>query len=196
MKSSSAIWLVLVGVRVATARAENLGVKVVGEVDTSGQNFTLTVTNQSELDIKGIEVPHFRVDTWDAPDGWDKSGTNIQGREGRTGESGVLKAWTDKPLKMIRKGGSATFKMRVNRTGAPRGTGTARLTRADGSVISIPDVMLPTAPSSFSKYAPPTLLGAIFLLFLAYQIRRGKARPLAAAASAADQTQSRQPQQH
>jgi len=152
-------------------------VEVIGERDPSGQHYTITVRNHRAAAIRQIELPHFRVDLWSGPSGWETSGTNIQGREGTRSENGVLKAVAEGPSHEIAAGGSARFEMRVNRIGAPRGLGTARLSLADGSVISVEGVELPTAPSWFSNYATMILLAVILVAFIAYQvIRSNRAR--------------------
>lgn len=165
----------------STARGQSMsGASVVGERDDTGQFYEWTVTNTGDQPIVGIELPHFRVDLWTAPDGWstDKS-TNIQGMPGVREESGFLRAEATSPTAAIMPGASKTFKARINRKGAPRGHGKVTLTRADDTKLIVQNVVMPAQETWLDQYIMPIGLGVLLLIIVASQAMK-KRKPTAA----------------
>lgn len=143
-----------------------------GAADGTGQNYEWTVTVSGSLPLVRIEFPHYHADTFTAPPEWQRDLTNPE-RPGTTISRGVGVAWVEKDsLHAISDGRSAKFSMRVARVGADRRRGNVTVTFADGSVVTISGVELPSEASFGERYGMTIGIGVLLAAFLAYQVRR------------------------
>lgn len=158
-------------------------VEITGGRDETGQFYRWAVRNLSESPIVSVEFPHYRADTFFAPDEWKKEFTNRVGDPKSTGPGGICRASTDDPRYAITRGRSAEFGMRLARGGANRGTGTVVVRFLDGAEVKLGGVDLPRAPSVVDRLAVPGGLAVILLLIWAmHRLRRGRARTAGGAA--------------
>lgn len=168
----------------ACATADEPRVTITGGRDASGQSYIWTVKNDGESPIVRVQFPHYRGDAFEAPPDWKHDCKNLQGRPDTAGDRGYCAGYVDSPRMGLQPGRSATFGMRTQRNAAYRGSGTALVTLADGRLIQVAGVDVPSPPSFLERFGMPIGLGAVLLVFLTVQLhRRRKARAVAAAAS-------------
>lgn len=176
MRSSLLLFAALLLAAAAPGQSPAVEVKTTRE--DGGHTYVLTVRNLSDQPIRRIEVPHFNVDQWQAPDGWTADGSNIAGKPGvGDNKGGILWAETDDPTRRIARGRNATFRMRVNNLGADRGTGSVVILFADQSRLTIDGVDLPRPRSAVSQVGTPLGLAALLALFVLWQVRRKRGAP-------------------
>ncbi len=145
-------------------------VSIQGEVDTSGHLYEWRIWHDHSAPLVYVEIPHFRVDMFTAPDGWSAEIENQNSPDLKPGR--CLATATD-PSRGIRKGDQGTFTARVNPTSAPVGVGVIKCRFADG-VEATAQARVPVKSSSLEQWAPAGLLGGFFLAYVAYASRKRK----------------------
>lgn len=160
----------LVGVATAQPAPDALAT-IAGGADPSGQQFEWVVTNHHVSPLVEITFPHYRADTFTAPQGWETDCTNLV-NVGVADEPGTCTARAHDPQRAIQPLRQGTFSMRLARGGAPRGKARVQVRFADGQTATIAGVELPVPPSSFQRFAPVAGLGAILALVVATQVWR------------------------
>lgn len=168
------VWSAAVSVVAAADEAPQHRVEITGGRDESGQFYRWVVRNLSDSPIVFVEFPHYRADTFFAPEEWRKEITNRMGDPKATGPSGVCRASTDDPRAGITRGRSAEFGIRLARGGADYGKGTVVVRFLDGVEVKLTDVETPRPPSLVDRLAVPGGLAVILLIILAMQRLRGR----------------------
>ncbi len=151
-------------------------VTIKGGSDISAHNYSWTITHDHDAPLVYVEIPHFRVDLFNAPQGWTAEIINQNSLDLKPGK--CIAEVTD-PSRGLKRGESAKFGVRVNPAEAPRGEDTILLRFADGVEVRVTAVV-PVKPSSFEQWAPPAVLAVMFgayVLIQAVRKRRGKPSP-------------------
>ena len=87
-----------------------------GVVDVKGHNYEWIVKNYHSSPIVYVEFPHYRADSFTAPDGWSTETPNLVGRPAEPDKPQVCIARPRPPNKGIVRGASVQFGMRVPST--------------------------------------------------------------------------------
>lgn len=158
------------------ASAEEPRVEISGGVDPSGQNYEWTVTNRGDSPIVSVTFPHYNADLFSPPPGWHREETHLR-HVGSTPAPGICRGYVEGATQSgIVPNGSASFSMRLNADGAPKGRGVVEIRFKDGRTISVRGVELPVAPTLFGQYGTMFALAAAFAIFVLVQVRRKKKR--------------------
>ncbi|MBI4579730.1 MAG: hypothetical protein HY718_08515 [Planctomycetes bacterium] len=166
----------------ARATAQNPKVDIVGGADESGHNYQWQVTNRYSSRIVRVEFPQFGANMFTTPDTW-RQGTQQEMSlvsENWNGKAGVCWAEPAGEYPGLPAGQTAVFKMQIYSRGALRGTGTARVKFADGTMAEIPNVELPQQGVGMGRDAALIGTGIIFAGFIIiheYRRRRRGATP-------------------
>jgi hypothetical protein len=167
-------WSAAVSVPAAAGEALKHRVEITGGRDETGQFYRWVVRNLSDSPIVFVEFPHYRADTFFAPEEWRKEFINRVGDPNATGPGGVCRASTDDPRVAITRGRAAEFGMRLARGGANRGRGTVVVRFLDGAEVKLAGVELPGPPSIVDRLAVPGGLAVILLILWAMQRLRSR----------------------
>lgn len=146
------------------------------------QFYAWKVTNHHTSPIVFIEFPQYHGDSFTAPPGWNQEWKG-RAMAGTKGEPGWVRTSVDDPLRAIPPGGSAEFEMRTTTTGALPRPGAVTVRFADGTVVSVSGVELPTAQSFLERNVMGIGLALIFGIAVLVHLlrRRRKAASVAAA---------------
>ena len=167
-------WVILFSLVQAGAATADPKVTVTGGADPTAHNYTWTITHDHTARLIRVEIPHYRADIFNAPEGWSAEIINRQSLDFKPGKCIAQAVDSSHGLG---SGQSGRFIMRA--ADSLRGTGAILLRFADGTETSI-TAEIPTKPSSIQQWATPVGLGAIFGLFLlvrAARARRIRNRP-------------------
>ena len=165
-------WLITAAYAVASDTPK---VSITGGADTSGQNYTWTVTNHYASPIVFVEFPHYHAGVFFPPKGWESEATAIV-EIGYKEEPGVCIGRTDSLDLAIDKGESGAFRMKIAPLPTRRGKGTVRVRFADRTEAAVAGVELPQQELIGDQYAPLIGLGVIFLVFVIVRTVRAKRR--------------------
>ncbi len=152
------------------AATDSPKVTITGGADTSGYNYTWTVTNEHTSPIVHIEFPHYHGSLFFAPNDWSSQCTFLV-NVGVEDRPEVCKARAASLSAGIARGKSENFRMRVTRDGTTRGQGTVRVRFEDGTELAVPAVELPQREPAGDKYVPLIGLAAIFIVWVAVRAR-------------------------
>ncbi len=161
------------------AAAEEPPVVITGGADDVGHNYAWKVTNRYRSPIVRIEFPHYAADLFHTPAGWSQ-GTQAEMNLVNVGwkdEPGVCVATPAPPSPGLAPGVTAEFGMRIASRGAMKGTGTIRVTFADGTSVQVAGVQLPEMPTRPSPYLGLVAMGAILLIFIVVRETRRRKQP-------------------
>lgn len=151
------------------------GVRIEGGPDVSGQNYFWTVTPPDDTYLDRLVFPHYGANTFDVPDDWDWDCTKLI-QVGTVAGPGECVA-TNKSVLGSPNGEELTFRMGLGPAGASRGTGTVIVSLGNGSIVTVPDVALPTDEPTSERYITLVALAAMFgLLILVQAVRKRKSR--------------------
>ena len=155
---AAAIWSLSVALPVAAGSPK---VTITGGADTSGHNYSWTVTNEHTSPVVYVAFPHYRAGLFFTPAGWAAKSTFLvdAGVEERPG---VCTARADPPTAGIPPGRSAQFGMQIAARGAQRGPGQVTVRFADGTETIVSGVELPQPETFGDKYLSLIGLGLVF----------------------------------
>ena len=151
----------------------NALVTITGGPDTTGHNYTWTVTNHHDTAITAIAFPHYRADTFTPPEGWTGDMTNFRGHGGK---EGLCSGKAEAPGAAIAPGSSAEFYLRVAPKGAKRGTRKARVSFEDGREVLV-QVETPIREPFLERNMTLVGLSVMFAIFLLVARLRRKPVP-------------------
>jgi len=172
----------------AAAADEPAGkVRITGGRDASGA-YWWTVENHYRSPIVYIQFPHYRADTFYAPDGWEKASTYLV-NVGVPDRPGTCTAQVKDPRDGIGPERSAQFGMRIARAEARRGTGTVLVRFADGTATTVSGVELPCTFPVAPRYATVAGLAVLLALLVLVEARRRRLVRRAAASAASGPSQ-------
>ena len=149
---------------------DNPRATVDGGADTSGQNYTWTITNRADVPIDRVVVPHFMGDLCLPPEGWTCEITEWLGKSGKGGQV-ILQA--KEPAVAVRPGRSVDVGLKIGPAGTPRGQGVIELWFSDGTSFGVL-VEAPVKEAAASQNVALIGLSAIFAIFLLVRLRQGR----------------------
>ncbi len=153
--------------------AASAQVTITGGLNRAERQYVWTVSNNGNQPVVSVQIPHYRGNIFEAPEGWEFEITN-KAEVGMKNEPGLVTARATGGL-AIRPGQSAEFRLRFapgNLT-APADR-VATVTLIDGSTLSIPGVEVPWPIPWLTRYGQLVVFGAIFLGFLIIQALRNR----------------------
>lgn len=166
----------------APTRAEVPSVQITGGADSSGNNYTWTLKNQSTQGILAVEFPHFGADLFLAPPGWKVESTGLI-TVGVAESSGTCRASFEESRSGFGPGRSAEFTMRVPGRSSVRGPAGVTVYFADGTIATIPNVEVPRPAPAGDQYISLIGLGIIFAALILFRSLRRNAARLSTTAS-------------
>lgn len=142
---------------------------------TGGQqddgSYRWVVTNQSSTPIVSLEFPHYQADMFYAPPGW-KSKSTFLVNVGVPDRPGTCRTWVDSPAEGIPRRGNVSLGMRVRQLEAGKGVGVVKVGFADGTMIDINDVEVPTTPGLIERFGVLFVFAIFFGLVVLIAARR------------------------
>lgn len=160
---------------VASAAGADVRATVVGGADPSGHVYTWRIGHEHTSPLVGVEFPHYMADVFTAPEGWAVECTHLIGQGGRPAR-GVCVARVETDGRGLPAGREAEFTMRIAPAGTPRGTGSVKLSFADGTTLTVGGVEVPIPTPVSDRLIVPAGLAAILIIIVAVGARKRRRR--------------------
>jgi len=168
-------------------------VEITGGHNPAAHSYVYMVSNRSDSPIVGVEFPHYRADTFTAPEGWQTASTFLV-NVGVPDKPGVCKAFVERPSQGIPSNAKAEFALRI----APDGeqpvpaSGEVVVRFADGSETTVADVEVPRPRQSRYQQLFEILgLGLLVAVWLGVRAilhrRRRRGEPVETASGSGDE---------
>lgn len=160
----------------APTQAQTPPVSIQSQLDRATREYVWVVENHGRRPIVSLRIPHYRGNVLFSPPGWNYEITNQVGL-GMKDEPGVITAKAAKPKDAIRQGRPATFRLSFGVNHTAPGKVTATVGFADGTTLDVPGVLVPWPVPWLRRQALLLSFGAVFVVFVLLQIRRGRQAP-------------------
>ena len=160
----------------AAARAEEAPVTISGGVQEDGLKYEWVVTNRANSPVVRVEFPHYQARLFSAPPGWKSECTflvNVKVPK----KPGTCKAWVESPRDGIARGSTATFGASVTQLESRPGRGVVKIVLADGTVLNIPNVEVPSPPSLVDRWGGLITFAVLGALLVLITVRRRRRQP-------------------
>jgi hypothetical protein len=165
----------------AAATVHGAGIEIRGGRDPDNEHFyRYTVFDGESSAIIAVDFPHYGADLFKPPANW---AFEVTERNALTGSAGRCIAKAPAGQEGILPGRDAEFTLRIGPRGALDGTGTAKVTLADGRIVPV-DVRCSIGESALERHAAligMVLVSAAFILISIWRARRKKKPPIAPA---------------
>jgi hypothetical protein len=147
-------------------------VEITGGYDGVERAYKYQIKNRGQSPVVYVEIPHYRADSFEAPQNWTEKSTNLVVIY-PPADPGVCTATARSPEDGIAPGRSANFRMHQSLAEAVNGKRDVKVRFADGreEIVSGVEVSVPVQSRTMALY-PAIVLGLVLLAFAVWRARR------------------------